>query len=398
LSVQRRQPSAESRVTMLELFYDLVFVFAVTQVSHVLLEHLTWEGVVQAALVLLVVWWSWNYTTWFTNEIDPSSVVVRLVLIGLMLASLVQAIAIPGAFGQHGLLFAGAYVAIQLGRQSFLTFAAAERGTLERRRATRILIWFAAAAVPWLAGGLAEGDTRTALWVVALALDYLAPIAYFRVPGLAGLPADAWSVETRHFAERFQLFVILALGESIVLTGATTSSETLDAATVIAFGIAFLITAAFWWLYFDYVARIAERRLELAPDRTKLARDAFTYLHVVLIAGVILSAVGDELVIAHPGDTLPDGELAAVVAGPALYLLAHVFLRLRMTGTLGVKRLVAAVACILVFPIGRVVPALVVAGLLLAILVCVIAAERVAAARRTARGEPSPLERLDATA
>ncbi len=181
---QRTHDGQEQRVTTLELFYDLVFVFAITQVSHLLLEHLTWEGAGQAALVLLVVWWSWNYTTWVTNELDPDSIAVRLLLIGLMLASFLMAVAIPEAFGDRALLFAGAYVAIQVGRHTFLTFAAAGPGSIERVRASRILIWFLAAGVLWIAGALAEGPLRTLLWLAALAIDYGGPLVTFRVPGL----------------------------------------------------------------------------------------------------------------------------------------------------------------------------------------------------------------------
>src|SRR4051812_38247073 len=149
----------EQRTTNLELFYDLVFVFAITQISHHLLEHLTWEGAGQSALLLLVVWWSWNYTTWVTNELDTESAVVRLLMIALMLASLMMAVAIPQAWGDDALLFAGAYVAIQVGRHAFLTFAAAGPGTLERQRAGRILTWFVAAGVFWIAGAVADGPT-----------------------------------------------------------------------------------------------------------------------------------------------------------------------------------------------------------------------------------------------
>jgi low temperature requirement protein LtrA len=394
-SLQRRRGDGETaRVTPLELFYDLVFVFAITQVAHLLLEHLTWAGAGQAGLALLVVWWAWNYTTWVTNELDTDTIPVRLLLIALMLASLLLAVALPEAFGEHGLLFAGSYVAIQVGRHAFLTFAASERGSLERERAGRILIWFCAAGVLWLAGGLAEGDTRVALWVAALAIDYTAPLVLFRVPGLRRLGHETWSVETAHFAERFQLFVIIALGETIVITGATTAGLDLDAARVAAFALAFLITAAFWWLYFDYVARIAERRLELASDSTRLARNGYTYLHVVLVAGVIVSAVGDELVIAHPTDVLPARELAAIAGGPALYLLGHVLFRLAMAGSLSRKRLGGALACVGVGFLGLAVPALAVSALVLAVLAGVIAAERTAASRRAARGEPSPLEAL----
>jgi low temperature requirement protein LtrA len=396
-SALRRDTGVAQRATTLELFYDLVFVFAITQVSHLLLEHLTWEGAGQSAFVLLVVWWSWNYTTWVTNELDPRSTVVRLLLIALMLASLLMAIAIPEAFGDEALLFAGSYVAIQVGRHAFLTFAAADPGTIERHRAGRILTWFVAAGVLWIAGALADGSTRTLLWLAALALDYGAPLVTYWLPGRPRLSAEAWEVGSEHFAERFQLFIIIALGETIVITGATTAELELTTATVAAFGLAFLATAALWWLYFNLVAAIVERRLAESENRTLLARDAYTYLHVLIVAGILLAAVGDELVIAHPTEELADAELAAVVAGPALYLLAHVALRLRMTGTISGRRLVGALACIAIAAVGTFAPALVVAGLLFGVLVAVIVGDQVAAARRRGRGEPSPLERVGAT-
>jgi low temperature requirement protein LtrA len=389
------RPSGEGqRATSLELFYDLVFVFAITQISHLLLEHLTWEGVGQSAVALLAVWWSWNYTTWVTNELDPESIVVRLLLIGLMLASLVMAISIPEAFGDRALLFAGAYVVIQVGRHLFLTFAAAERGTLERERAGAILVWFVAAGVLWIAGGIADGTARALLWVAALVIDYSAPLATFWVPGRRHLRGEAWQVQVSHFAERFQLFIIIALGESIVITGATTAELDLDVVRMAAFGVAFLSSAALWWLYFNYAARMAERRLELAEDRTVMARDAYTYLHVVLVAGIVVSAVGDELVIAHPSEELPGREVAAIVAGPAIYLLGQALFRWRMAGSISGKRLGGAIACLAAGAVGAFAPGLVLAALVTGILVAVIAAEQVAGARRRRRGEPSPLERL----
>jgi len=391
---RNRDAGEEQRATTLELFYDLVFVFAITQVSHLLLDNLSWEGAGQARLALLVVWWAWNYTTWVTNELDPDSIVVRLLLIGLMLGSLLMAVAIPRAFEEHGLLFAGSYVAIQVGRHAFLTFVAEERGTIAREGAGRILIWLTAAGILWLAGGIVDGAARTVLWIAALAIDYCGPLVLYWVPGRPRLTGETWQVETAHFAERFQLFMIIALGETIVLTGATTTQLDLDTPRVTAFGLAFLSTAALWWLYFNYVARIAQRRLEISPDRTRLARDGYTYLHVLLVIGVIAAAVGDELVIAHPTDELPGKEIAVVVAGPAIYLIGHALFRLRMAGSLSWKRLGGASACVAVGGVGTFAPALVVATLLVAVLVTVIVSEHVAAARRRARGEPSPLERL----
>ena len=390
-----RTSDEEQHASNLELFYDLVFVFAVTQVSHVLLHDLTWRGAAESLLVLLVVWWAWNYTTWVTNQLDADAIPVRVLVLAIMLGSLLLAVAIPHAFGSRALLFAGAYVAIQVGRHLFLTFVVAGRDSPEREPALHILIWFCASGVFWIAGALVDGPARVVLWLIALGIDYLAPFVLYRVPGRPQLDATAWDVETSHFAERFQLFIIIALGETIVITGATTADLPLDTARLTALGLAFLSTAALWWLYFSYVAAIAQRRLELADVSTTLARDGYTYLHVVLVAGIIVSAVGDELVIAHPTEELPTSELVILVAGPVLYLLGHVLFRLRMAGSVSYKRLVAAVACIAVGLLGTLLPALAVAALLVAVLVVLIAAEHAAGRRRQRRGEPSPLQALE---
>ncbi len=387
----------DAHASNLELFYDLVFVLAVTQVSHLLLDHLTWDGAGKSLLVLLVIWWAWTYTTWVTNMLDPDAIVVRLLVLSLMFASLVMAVAIPDAFGSRALLFAGAYVAIQVGRTAFLAFVVAGRGSPERVPATHILTWFIASGVFWLAGGFASDSARILLWLIAIAIDYSAPLVFYRVPGRRRLSPDSWNVETSHFAERFQLFIIIALGESIVVTGATTSELPLDAARFAALGLAFLSIAAFWWLYFHLVATISQLQLASAQDSTTLARDGYTFLHVIIVAGIIVSAVGDELVIAHPRDTLPTPELIALVAGPAIYLLGHTFFRLRMAGSVGWRRLVGAAACLLVGLVGRASSALVVAALLVGVLAAVIASEQIAGRRRANRGEPSTLERLEAS-
>jgi low temperature requirement protein LtrA len=391
---RRTDAGAAGDVAPVELFYDLVFVFAVTQVSHVLLEHLTWTGAAQSALLLLVAWWAWNYTTWVTNELDLESALVRLLVMALTLATLLLAVSIPQAFGDRALLFAGSYVAIQVGRHAFLAFAAADTGSPERERAARILTWFAAAGALWLGGAFVEGAARAVLWVGALTIDYAAPLFLYWIPGRPPASHRTWEVATDHFAERFQLFVIIALGESIVLIGATTAELELTAGRVAAFALAFVAAGAMWWLYFNYVARIAQRRLELSDERTRLARDGYTYLHVVIVAGVIVGAVGSELAIAHPWDRLPGNELAAVVAGPALYLLGHVLFRLRLTGTISRKRLAAALGCVAAAAVGLVAPAVAVLAAVVGVLVTVIAAEHVAAHRRRARGEPTPLDLL----
>jgi low temperature requirement protein LtrA len=383
----------------LELFYDLVFVFAITQVSHLLLEHLTWTGVLQSLIILLAVYWSWNYTTWTTNELDTEAISVRLLLLGLMLVSLLMSVAIPQAFESHALLFVGSYLVIQVGRHAFLAFVAAESGTNERERAARILIHFCAAGVFWIAGALVDGGLRIALWSLALAIDYGAPLILYWVPGRRPLRGTTWIVGAEHFAERFGLFIILALGESIVLTGATTSGLELTTARIVAFAMAFLGTAAMWWLYFTSatsVARLGERYLEVSEDRTIFARDAYTYLHVMFVAGIILSAMGDELVIAHPTEILPPSEVAAVAAGPAIYLLAHALFRYRLTGSMSKRQLVGTLACVVVGFVGLFAPALVLAWLLIVVLVVVVASDYWVASRRGANGVASPPEQLDA--
>ena len=387
---RRRADGAGQRASTLELFYDLVFVFAITQVSYLLLQHLTWSGVLQSLILLLAVYWSWNYTTWMTNELDTDTVPVRLLLISLMLVSLLMSVAIPQAFEAHALLFAASYVVIQVGRHSFLAFVAAEKGTLERERATRILIYFCIAGVFWILGAFFDGTLRIVLWCMALAVDYGAPLVLFRIPGMRRMEGANWTVGTEHFAERFGLFIILALGESIVLTGATTSELDLTQPRIVAFGMAFLASAAIWWLYFTSVARIGEHYLEVSENRTTLARDGYTFLHVVFVAGIILAAVGDELVIAYPTEILPPYEVAAVAAGPAIYLLAQTLFGYRLTGSLGKNKLFGTLACVVAGFIGLFVPSIVLSGLLIVVLLAIIGSSYLTAFRHETGEEAFP--------
>lgn len=358
-----------------------MFVVAITQVSHLLLSDLTWEGAGQSLIILLVVWWAWQYTTWVTNELDPQDLSVRILMLALMMGSLLMSVAIPEAFGDRALLFAGSYVAIQVGRHAFLTFAAGAPGSIERERAGRILTWFCASGVLWIAGAIADGPARTALWVMALTLDSIGPLVTFWIPGLGRIHPEAWQVGTEHFAERFGLFVIIALGESIVITGTTTSDLDITLARAGALIVAFVGTAALWWLYFSAVQRLAERGLENAEARTLMARDAYTYGHAVIIAGIILSAVGDELVIAHPGEHLHTAEMLAVAGGPAIYLLAQLGLRIRMTGDLSHRRLMGIGGCVVVGLVGAHLPALAVGALFDAVLIWMVVADQRAGPR-----------------
>jgi low temperature requirement protein LtrA len=349
----RPRAGDDQEATWLELFFDLVFVFAITQLSHYLLGHLDWEGAARTVFLLLVVWWVWIYTTWMANWFDPDAGPVRLVLMGVMLASLLMAVAIPHAFTSEAALFAWAYVVLQVGRNVFIV-AVTDRSSAQRRTYMRILVWSVVSAPLWIAGAAAPEGVRVGIWVAALVLDYVAPLVGYWVPGLGGSETTEWQIDSAHFSERFQLFIIIALGESIVVAGAAASGSALGPGRLVALGAAFAISAAMWWLYFDEVAAHAQDRLRRAgPDREALGRDAYTYLHIPIVAGIILSAVGDQLLIATPSAHLPVAGAMAVLGGPALYLVGHNLFRWRMVHSVSIKRFVACgvlVASVLVAP------------------------------------------------
>jgi low temperature requirement protein LtrA len=277
VSVLRASDKGEQQVTPLELFFDLVYVFAVTQLSHLLLEHPTIGGAFKTMFLLLVVWWAWMYTTWFTNLFDPSALPVRLLLVALMLASLLMAVAIPEAFGERGIMFALAYVAIQAGRTGFgaITLNRSLGATDPTSRTyQRIVAWFAIPSVLWIAGGLLDGEARYALWVIALALEYSGPLARYWTPGLGRSATEEWSVAGAHFAERCQLIIIIALGESILVTGTTFGEIEVSVASVVAFVVAFMGSAALWWTYFARSAHDASEAIVHAADPGRMARSA----------------------------------------------------------------------------------------------------------------------------
>ena len=227
----------------------------------------------------------------------------------------------------------------------------------------------------WLAGGFAPSGARTWLWIAALAVDYVAPSVAYWTPRLGRSATTDWEIEAAHFAERFQLFIIIALGESIVVTGATASSLVLDFANGTALMVAFATSATLWWLYFDEVGWRAQRFLSRADDSGRLARDAYTYLHIPIVAGIIVVAVADEVVIAHPGASPSGAELAVILGGPVLYLVGHTLFRLRMIHNVSRKRVVAAIAILALAPLGGTLSSLALAACVLAILAVLAAAE-----------------------
>jgi low temperature requirement protein LtrA len=316
-----------SKASFVELFFDLVFVFAVTQLSHSLIEHFTVRGIVETTLLLMAVWWVWIYTSWVTNWLDPEKTPVRLMLFALMLAGLVLSTSIPQAFEGKGLAFAGAYVFMQVGRSLFMLWALHRNSPVNFRNFQRICVWLAASAVLWIAGGLAEGDARLGLWVAALVIEYVSPSLGFWTPGLGRSATADWDVEGSHLAERCGLFIIIALGESVLVTGATFAKLAWSPATVAAFATAFVGSVAMWWIYFNIGAERASRRISASDDPGRLARLAYTYMHLPLVAGIIVAAAGDELVLAHPTGHTDWRTAATVLVGPALYLIGNLLFK-----------------------------------------------------------------------
>lgn len=319
-SLLRNRNGHYARVGFVELFFDLVFVFAITQISHTLLEHLTWLGVLQAAMLLAAVWWAWIFTSWVTNWLDPERGPVQLALFVLMGVGLVLSAALPHAFAEKGLAFAIAFVAIQVGRSLFMIWASRHDASLVRNF-QRILVWLIVSGIFWIAGGLAAPEHRVAFWLAALAIEYVSPALYFQVPGLGRAHTEDWTVEGGHMAERVGLFVIICLGETLLVSGATFAKLEWTGPAVIAFVSAVLSTVAMWLLYFSRAHEAASEAISHAVDPGRLARRAFTYSPILVIAGIVVVAVSDELVLAHPGGQVEPAAALALLGGPALFLV-----------------------------------------------------------------------------
>jgi low temperature requirement protein LtrA len=369
-----RGDGASQPVTTVELFFDLVYVFAVTQLSHLILGDLSVSGLANAGFLLLVVWWAWIYTTWMANWFDPTSSKVRGVLTGVMLASLLMAAALPQALGAKGLLFAAAYITLQVGRNAAAALLL-ERENPLRDVFERLVAWSAASGVLWLAGGLVDDDRRL-LWVPALALELAAPVAGYWLPGRGRTSTTDYTIEGGHFAERAQLFILIALGESIVVTGATASEAGLSPTVLLCLVIAFVETAALWWVYFGATAEHARITMSTCDDPGRFARDAYTYGHLPIVAGIIATAVGVDLLIAEPHHALHGAGLAVVLGGPALYLLGASVFRWRMTGSQNGRGVAIAAVLVALAPVGARVSGLVLSAIVAALLVLLAVTDR----------------------
>ncbi|SNR65020.1 Low temperature requirement protein LtrA [Haloechinothrix alba] len=342
--LRERRGGHAPEVGAIELFFDLVYVFAVIQLSHFLLEHLTVVGVAETVVLFLAVWWGWNYTAWAMNWLNPENATVRALLALLMLFALGMAVALPSAFADEALLFATAYVLLQLVRSGFMVWAC--RGTQLGANYAKLLTWSALAGVVWIAGALADSDDRLWIWALAAVIDYAAPMARFAVPGFGTAPMPTWPLHSEHLAERNRLVFLIALGESILIMGFTLTDIELTAPVVAATVIGFAGLVLLWWNYFGYRITVERESDPEGARQTEIARSAFAYAHAVMVAGAIVLAVSIEQVTAHPLDHLDAPVVGCIAGGPVLYLVGNlIYIRAR-TGNLALSRVL--VACLIV--------------------------------------------------
>jgi low temperature requirement protein LtrA len=348
--VSEQHAEREQRVTPLELFFDLVFVFAFTQVTTVLSDDPTWGGLGHGLLILAALWWAWAAYAWLTNTVDPGEGAVWGAMLVAMAAMFVAALAVPDAFGRHGVVFGVAFLIVSV--MHLTLYALAARGDRDLLAAIlRIAPSTLAGAALIIAAGFVQGWLKPVLWLAALAVGFFGPL----LGGMSG-----WRVQPAHFVERHGLIVIIAIGESLIAIGLGARGTELGTGVIVAAVLGLAVTSSFWLAYFDFFPIRAQQLLtdRTGAQRTALARDAYTYLHLPMVAGIVLFAFAMKTTLAHVGDELDTISAVGLCGGPALYLFAYVVLRLRVSHTLGRGRLVAAVACALLLPIAVVVSAL----------------------------------------
>jgi len=365
--VSEQHAEREQRVTPLELLFDLVFVFAFTQVTTVLSDDPTWRGLGHGLLILAALWWAWAAYAWLTNTVNPEVGAVWGAMLFAMAAMFIAALAVPDAFGRHGVVFGVAFLIVNVMHLTLYALGARDDRDL-LAAILRIAPLALSGAVLILAAGFVHGPLRPLLWLAALAVGLFGPL----LGSLSG-----WRLQPDHFVERHGLIVIIAIGESLVAIGLGARDTRLGASVIVAAVVGLVVVTSFWLAYFDF---FQIRGLQILTDRsgterTGLARDVYTYLHLPMVAGVVLFAFALKETLAHVGDDLDTVPAFALCCGPALYLLAYVALRFRIGRTLSGGRLAAAIACALLWPVAVVVPALLALTLVAAVWVALHAYE-----------------------
>jgi low temperature requirement protein LtrA len=373
-----RRPSAlrrgDGRVSNVELFFDLVYVFAITQLSQVIVATPTFAGALRAAVLFAMMWQIWVYTTWSTNYLDPERTPTRGMLLCVMLASLVLSAGLPGAFGGHGRVVAVAYVAIQAGRALYEVWAM--RGTPLQIVYLRILPWTTMTSTLVIVGGFEARHVRELLWAVAIVLDLIGAATGFYVPRVGRSATTEWTISGSHFAERCQAFVLIALGESIVVIGRLVPLDHATGHRVLAFGGAFAGAVGLWWVYFDRAAEDSAREITSSPDPGRMARNAFHYVHPLIVGGIILTAAADEKVLEAPAERIPTSTAWLLLGGTALFLGGHAVFKAVVWRTVSWPRVGAVVLLAALLPLAGHVSALTLSICALAIVIAVAVCDR----------------------
>lgn len=328
----RKEDGETIKAQFPELFFDLVFVFAFIQLSETLASDFSVGIAAEALLFIFALWWVWIHTTWVTNLLDAEAVPVRLLLFALMFLGIVMAIALPRAFSDSGLVFALAYSGMQLGRSLFVLYAFRRADHASFLTFVRIGAWLLLSSALWITGGLAEPEQRAIFWIVALMVEYAAPFFRYRVPGLGPSPPETLDISGEHLAERCALFVIIALGETIITTGKNATEHLGGAVTPLVLVCAFLSTVLMWWIYFHDGQEEAADKAEEAVEPQTTADYLYTYGHLPIVAGIILTAVGEDFAISHPTETGELNYAAALLGGPILFLAGTMWMKTVSSG------------------------------------------------------------------
>jgi low temperature requirement protein LtrA len=378
------KPEKSRQGNFLELFFDLVFVVALAQLSRGLIQDLGWIRAFQTLVLLLALWLVWTTTAWITDLHDPRQPSIQLLVSVSMLGSLVMVVAVPDAFGHQGQVFAGTYVVINVGRHVFLAFA--QRGHELQRRSIRVLFWFAASAVPWIVGGSVPVTARDYLWALAVAMDLTGGVLRYPTPWLGRSPESEYRIGAEHLAERYRQLFIIALGELILVTALTLSGSGFARDRTAAFVVSFVGTALFWRIYIYQAGELLPAAIAAAPDPDRLARSA-AVTHPIMLAGIVATAVGDEVVIAHPLQNTRPAWVAVILGGPALFLAGRAAFEHTVLASISWDRPIGVLVLSALTPPMLLVPPLVATIAATAVLAAIAVTD---AARTPSRPEGSP--------
>lgn len=347
----RQEGQDAGKASFPELFFDLIFVFALIQLSHALAKDFGPTAALEAGILILSLWWLWIHTTWITNLLNTEKEPVRILLFVLMFGGVLLAIALPEAFAEQGLVFALIYSVMQVGRSLFALYAFRGEDRQSFLVFVRVTIWLVVSSLFWLAGGLVDLADRILLWGIALAIEYAGPACGYVVPGVASSDEDRLHLSGEHLAERCALFVIICLGETILTTGRTATEYMNSGLTFIVFCSAFVSTVAMWWIYFHHGQEEASRKAENAEEKAKIAHNLFNYGHLPIVAGIILTAVGEDFSLSHAREGATMREALAILGGPVLFLAGNIGVKIAVAYQRPVSHFAGVAALCLLLPV-----------------------------------------------